>query len=196
MTWQTFFAADEDFSPLVEGMLAIPGSELFEVYSFVGAKARSFVKSSAAIAALGLGPDRGGHGVAVHCALWVPSVMPPPARRRYELDAGGSREVIEGCGLFTLQAGGHAEGAVTESLLGWFTEGAARQRCTVEPSADRVSWAEHAVVAQNLTRLLEQLSVARARRFPVLPRALALHRSGLRLLYGPGVKREADVQAA
>ena len=196
MTWQTFFAADDDFAPLLQGMLAIPGSELFEVYGFAGSPARSFADPNKAISSLGLGKDAGGHGVAVHCALWVPNVMPPPTRRRIELNTGSWRETIEGCGLFWLQAGGRSEGAVTESTLGWFTEGSARQRCSVEPGPDQVDWTAHAAVRNNLTQLLRELSVARARRFPVLPRALELHKGGLRLLYGPGIKREANVQAA
>jgi hypothetical protein len=196
MTWQTFFAADDDFGPLVASMLAIPGSQLLEVYGFVGAKARSFTDPAEAVKTLGLGPDHGGHGVAVHCALWVPAVMPPPARRQYDLNTGGTREAIEGCGLFWLQAGGRSEQAVTESTLGWFTEGAARQQCAVEPGPALVDWSAHSQVAKTLTGVLRQLSVARARRFPVLPRALDLHRSGYRLLYGLGIKREATVQAA
>ena len=196
MTWQTFFAADDDFTPLVEGMLAIPGSQLFEVYGFADASARGFSNPKEAVATLGLGKDTGGHGIAIHCALWVPDVMPPPARRRIDLNSGGWRETVEGCGLFWLQAGGHSDGAVTESTLGWFTEGSARQRCSVTPGPEEVSWAAHARVSSSLTRLLRQLSVARARRFPVLPHALELHQSGFRLLYGPGIKREARVQAA
>src|SRR3989449_1533548 len=196
MTWQTFFAADDDFGPLLEGMLGIEGSQLFEVYGFAGANARSFTSASRAATTLGLGTDSGGHGVAVHCALWVPAVMPAPARRRIDLNAGSWRETVEGCGLFWLQAGGRSDGAVTESTLGWFTEGAARQRCSVEPGPGQVDWVSHSLVAETLTRLLRQLGVARARRFPVLPRALELHRAGFRLLYGPGTKREAQVQAA
>jgi len=196
MTWQTFFAADDDFGPLLAGMLRIEGSQLFEVYGFAGANARAFTDAAQAANALGLGTDSGGHGVAVHCALWVPAVMPAPARRRIDLNAGSWRETVEGCGLFWLQAGGRSDGSVTESTLGWFNEGAARQRCSVEPGPGQVDWVSHSLVAETLTRLLRQLGVARARRFPVLPRALELHRAGFRLLYGPGIKREAQVQAA
>src|SRR5256885_13943642 len=142
------------------------------------------------------GPDRGAHGVAAPAPLGVPAVMPAPARRRIDLNAGSWRETIEGCGLFWLQAGGRSEQAVTESTLGWFTEGAARQRCAAEPGPGQVDWASHARVAKTLAGLLRQLGVARARRFPVLPRALELHKAGFRLLYGPGIKREAEVQAA
>ena len=196
MTWQTFFASDDDFSPLLEGMLRIQGSQLFEVYGFPGTNARAFTSASQAATTLGLGRDSGGHGVAVHCALWVPAVMPAPARRRIDLNAGSWRERIEGCGLFWLHAGGRSEQAVTESTLGWFTQGAARQRCSVEPGPEQVDWVSHSQVAKSLASLLRQLGVARARRFPVLPRALELHRAGFRLLYGPGIKREVEVQAA
>ena len=195
MTWQTFFGADDDFAPLLEGMLGFPGAQLFEVYGYWGAQARAFTDAQHALATLPLGTDPGGHGIAVHCALWIPAVMPPPTRRRFEMGTGGSREVVEGCGLFWLQAGGHAEHSVTESTLSWFTEGAARQQCSVAPGPEAVDWAAHARVAMGLKRLLSHLAVARAQRFPVLRRALELHQTGVPLLYGLGIKRQAHVQA-
>jgi hypothetical protein len=196
MTWTIFFAADDDFTPLLDGMLSVEGSQLFEVYGFLSKTARSFTSSSEAIRTLGLGLDQGGSGHAINCALWVPSVMPTPSRRRVNMESGQWRETVEGCGLFWLQAGGRHEGTITESSLGWFTQGAARQRCTVEPGPESINWQGHAEVAKRLAQLLGTLATARAGRFQVLPRAAAHHATGARLIYGMGIKQEVRIGAA
>ena len=74
MTWLKFFAAPEDFPPLLEQLLTEP-RRLFEVYSEPGQHAREYAAISAT-RSLPLGQDPDGNGVALHFALWVPSVMP------------------------------------------------------------------------------------------------------------------------
>jgi hypothetical protein len=190
VTWSTFFAAPEDFVPLIERVLQLDGAQLLEVYSRVGERVRAFTLSGDVVDALQLGVDPTGNSLAAHCALWVPKVMPPPTRKQIELRAGGWRESVEGCGLFWLQTGGLHDQSITESRFGWFTEAAARSKCTVAPGPDAVRWNEHAVVVKQLKAALRSLTVTRAERFPVLRKAAALHAEGYRLLYGPGLKRE------
>ena len=196
MTWTTFFAAPDDFGPLLETMLAVDGARLYEVYSRLGHPARHCSDPDEAVRTFQLGVDSSGQGVAAHCALWIPTVMPEPSRRRIELTSGSWRESVEGCGLFWLQAGGIHEQCVTESVLGWFTEGAARQRCDSQPGHDAVDWEAHTSAAKALRASLRRLAKAHARRFPVLAQAAHLHQNGYRLLYGPGIKREVSVGAA
>ena len=179
--------------PIIERVLELDGAQLVEVYSRVGEHARTFTIASDIVDALQLGVDPIGKGLAAHCALWVPKVMPPPRRTHIELRAGGWRESVEGCGLFWLQTGGLHDQSITESRFGWFTEAAARSKCTVAPGPEAVRWNEHAVVVKQLKAALRSLTVARAERFPVLRSAAVLHAAGYRLLYGSGVKREIAV---
>jgi hypothetical protein len=196
VTWTTFFGASDDFADLLDCILQLDGASLFEVYSRFGQQARSTSSSDDAVQTFRLGEDPNGAGVAAHCALWVPTVMPHPRRTRINLTSGTWRECIEGCGLFWLQAGGVHAQTITESRLGWFTEAGARQKCQVTPSVDDVNWSEHAKIVSLLKKSLTRLSAARARRFPVLPQAAQLHASGYRLLYGAGLKHELSVDAA
>ena len=193
MTWTTFFAATDDFAKLVDAMFQFDGARLFEVYSRLGHEARSVRTSGDAVRTFQLGADPNGNGIAAHCALWVPAVMPAPTRKRFDLKKGDWRESLEGCGLFWLQAGGVHDATVTESRIGWFTEAGARRKCLVTPSAETVVWDQHARVASALRTALTRLSVARAGRFPVLPHAAALHSQGHRLLHAGGIRREVTV---
>ena len=196
VTWSAFFAAAEDFVPLIERMFQFDGAQLFEAYSRVGQPARSFTTPSGIVEAFGLGVDPTGKSIAAHCGLWVPSVMPSPMRKHIDLTTGSWRESIEGCGLFWLQTGGVHDQSITESRIGWFTEASARRRCSVTPGPDAVRWNEHALVEKHLRAALRSLTAARAERFPVLSRAAQLHAEGYRLLYGSGRKREIVVRAA
>ncbi len=200
MTWLKFFAAPEDFPPLLEQLLTEP-RRLLEVYSEPGQPAREFAATSAA-RSLALGQDPDGNGVALHLALWVPTVMPQPVVRRIELRGpkfppGSWRDTVEGCGLFWLQTGGVHNDAITASSLGWFSQRAAARQCTVRPGPESVNWEAHAVMAKALKHLVQrQLAVAFAGRHPVLRDALNRHRAGSRLIAGLGIKQEFRVEAA
>ncbi len=200
MTWVKFFAAPDDFPPLLERILVEP-RRLFEVYSEPGTKAREFATAAAADV-LPLGHDPDGNGLALHLALWAPDVMPPPTVRRIDLrappfPAGSWREVVEGCGLVWLHAGGLNGEVITASSLGWFTQRAAARQCTVQPGPNSVDWVAHTALATSLKRLLQrELTAARAGQVAVLPDALKRHRAGSRLIAGLGTKQEFRVEAA
>jgi len=200
MTQVVFFAAPEDFQPLVEGFLADEGASFFEAYSVIGQPVRRFVSATEAITTLRLGHDEHGNGVAGYLGLWVPAVTPQPTIRRIDLDSrrfppGSWRETTEGCGIFWLQTGGLHHGAVTASRLTAFTERSARAKCSVEPGPDAVDWHAHTRTTRRLTRLIHSgLAVAKAGRHPVFQGALDRHRSGARLLLkarGPHLSVEA-----
>lgn len=187
MSQVTFFAAPEDFAPLLGGLLADPDACLFEVYSSIGESVRVFTTASDAVHALALGHDPDGTGAAGFLGLWVPRVMPRPTIRRIDLDSrkfppGTWRETTEGCGLFWLQAGGvHGDGIIASSTRA-FTERGARLRCAVRPGPDEVDWPAHRVVHRRLARLVRrELAVARAGPYPVLAEALQRHRAGANL---------------
>lgn len=190
MAWTTFYAAPEDFPRLLERMLHFHGAQIFEVYSEIDNPARNFARPQGAADAFQLGVDPVGKGIAAHCALWVPAVMPHPSRKRINLREGGWRESIEGCGLFWLQAGGVHGQSITESRFGWFTLAASRRKYTGDLGPEHVNWDEHKRVATELTRALRELQVRRAQRFPVLSHASRLVASGYRLLGGPGMRKE------
>ena len=188
MSHVVFFAAPEDFPPLLDGFLAEPGACFLDAYSALNEPVRRFASGPQAMAALRLGYDDHGTGVAGYLGLWIPAVTPPPVIRRIDLDprefpAGSWRETSQGCGVFWLQTGGLHNGTVTASTLTAFTERGARAKCTVEPGPASVDWLAHTRTARRLTRLIRsQLGVARAARYPVFQGALERHRSGAKLV--------------
>jgi len=196
MAWLKFFAAPEDFSPLLERLLD-KERRLFEVYSEPGQHAREFADLAAA-RSLPFGEDPRGTGIALHLALWSSKVMPHPSVRRIELrqPPGSWRETVEGCGLFWLQTGGLHDDAITASSLGWFTRGAAARQCAVQPGPETVDWECHAGIAQSFKRLVQrELRAAFAGPHAVFADALRRHRTGTRLITGSGARQEFHVEA-
>jgi len=191
-----FFAVERDFTDLLDAMFRLEGGLLYEEYSRNSTPARAFGTSAEALAGLGLGTDVAGTGHATQCALWLPAVMPRPHIKRIDMVGGSWRETVQGCGLIWLRTGGRHESEITESTIGWFTEKAAQQMCSVEPGPDQVNWEAHKESCAFLTKAMRSLTAAKARKFPVLTHASAAHSAGAKLLHGMGVKEEVRVDAA
>jgi hypothetical protein len=163
MPWRKFRATPHGLRNLLAFVFTDTDCRVYETYSQYDAELREFRSLGECEAALAIGVDPHGHGVAQQLALWSPRVMPPPTVRRIPLSVQDHsfRYTIEGCGLLWLHLGGEHQGTITESSLGYFTEPGARRKCTVKPGPDSVDWSAHGELAGRLRRQLDRCRDAR-----------------------------------
>src|SRR5262249_38970479 len=119
--------------------------------------------------------------------FWSPQVGALPIVRRIDFKSGAvpghtHRFVLEGCGLISLQCGGVSKDFLHVTHLGWWTEASARAKADPRLGANRVDWQALAALGRRLRYHVDRrLAVGRAGRRAVLPGALVLSQSGLRL---------------
>ena len=83
--------------------------------------------------------------------------MPRPKFRIIELREGGSRQTVDGCGLFNLQLGGSRESSTVVGKFGYFTESAANNKYTGLNGPELVNWENHKRAAKLLKKAIVQI---------------------------------------
>jgi hypothetical protein len=166
----TFFASHSDLAELAEEVFSALELVAWQRYSDPGHAPIKCETSAELKKLLSSGEQL--------LSFWVPGVMPPPSIRAIDLHDGGTRQVVEGCGLFSLNVGHITESLICASDLSWFTEAGARAQCSVLPGPEATDWVKHKQVGSRLTSLIRRLKVASSPGRPVLRGAWRVHLEG------------------
>lgn len=121
MPWIESQKTETDIESFFESVLSNNDYLLFETYSEPNESINSF--SSAQELNLDTAYINRVHGV--QYSLWVQGVTPEPQPRTIDLNAGGKRFVIEGCGLFNIQLEAQIKEQLITIKIGYFTEAGA-----------------------------------------------------------------------
>ncbi|MEH0985890.1 hypothetical protein [Micromonospora sp. CPCC 205556] len=182
-----FYAADDDWSALLEALFDLGSFRVFESDSEPGSELREF-SSAADVAAASRGR---------HLALFVVGSGPEPVVRRIDLLPGlpGAltfRYCCEGWGLVQLYYGG----PVGAQELRWsHTNHNSQKRASAWAAAvprlgDPAAWDWAAVTSASskLNRVVRRMAVSKIGSHPVLPNAAQfIADAGLRYEYGTGI---------
>ena len=144
MPWIEFKADQRQIQKVFEAILSEFDCHLYEAYSDPDRELKIFESNDEIEKRLRAGSNG-------QFSLWINGVMPQPNIRKFKLNAGGTRQVVEGCGLFSIQLEDDSK-----NKIGYFTEPGARQQCTVEPGPDTVNWKNHRQAANALRRIVKR----------------------------------------
>jgi hypothetical protein len=166
----TFFANHSDLTDLAEEIFAALKLVAWQRYSAPGLAPIKCETSAELKKLLWSGEEL--------LSFWMPEIMPAPSIRAIALHDGSTRQVVEGCGLFSLNVGHMTGSLICASELSWFTEAGARKKCSVLPCPEETDWVKHRQVGSRLTSLVRRLKVASAPGRPVLRGAWGVHLEG------------------
>ncbi|MFD2232150.1 hypothetical protein [Alkalimarinus sediminis] len=152
MPWIEFEKSEEELEEMFTQIFDSLGCVLFETYSVPNSEIRQFdspksidIKVSSLIKS---------HGFQL--SIWCSNVMPKPQFRSIKLRKGGSRQAVDGCGLFSLQLEGVSESNSIVGKIGYFTESAANNKYTGLNGPESVNWDTHKQVAKLLKKAIVQ----------------------------------------
>lgn len=83
------------------------------------------------------------------------SVMPRPRFRKIELREGGSRQAVDGCGLFNIHLEGSSKSNTVLGKIGYFTESAAKNKYTGLNGPELVNWDNHKQAVKLLKAIVQ-----------------------------------------
>lgn len=89
-------------------------------------------------------------------SIWCSSVMPRPKFRSIELREGGSRQAVDGCGLFNIQLEASNDSSTILGKIGYFTESAAKNKYTGLNGPELVNWDNHKQAAKLLKKAIAE----------------------------------------
>jgi hypothetical protein len=139
MPWIEFEKSEEElgdmFTQIFEGLECV----IFETYSILNFEIEAF--DSAESLNISVTSLIRSHGTQL--SIWCSNVMPRPQFRNIELRDGGSRQAVDGCGLFSVQLEGPNEGNTIVGKIGYFTESAANRKYTGLNGPELVNWDNH-----------------------------------------------------
>lgn len=192
-----FFAARSDVQRLIEYLLSETDVRIFESYSEPEKEIREFRSFDELSLAFDIGGDKHGNGSAALLQLFSPSVMNELVIERINLDpkfCDGKtfRFKVSGYALIQLYPGGVHKEVLTISHFGHNSESRAREW----GYTSGVNWdAMKKLSSQIQYHIRKRLAVTKAGPCPVLPEALTLVKSGLKLKYSAGTSWEYSIQS-
>ena len=154
MPWIKFEKSEEELKEMLTQIFDHIGCVLFETYSVPGFEIKEF--NSAESLDIKVSSLIKTHGAQL--SIWCSSVMPRPLLRTIDLRSGGSRQAVDGCGLFSIQLEGVRESNTIAGKIGYFTESAANKKYTGLNGPELVNWGNHKQAAKLLKKVISQTS--------------------------------------
>ena len=154
MPWIEFEKSEKELKDMFTQIFEILECVIFEAYSIPNFEIVEF--NSAESLDIYVSSLIRSHGTQL--SIWCSSVMPRPQFRSIDLRDGGSRQAVDGCGLFNLQLDGASESNTILGKIGYFTESSANKKYTGLNGPELVNWGNHKQVAKLFRRAIAQTS--------------------------------------
>lgn len=149
MPWIEFEKSEKEIEEIFAQIFDKLGCVLFEAYSVPGSEIREF--NSSEKVEFSISSLIKNHGAQL--SIWCSNVMPKPQFRRISLNGGGSRQAVDGCGLFSLQLKATKGSSYIMGKIGYFTESAANNKYSGLNGPELVNWGNHKQVVNLLKKL-------------------------------------------
>jgi hypothetical protein len=154
MPWIEFEKSETELEEMFTEIFDSLECVLFETYSIPNFKIEEYNSADSLI--INVSSLIKGHGTQL--SIWCSNVMPRPQFRNIDLRDGGSRQAVDGCGLFNLQLESASENNTIVGKIGYFTESAAIKKYTGLNGPELVNWGEHKQAAKLLKMAIVQTS--------------------------------------
>ncbi|MGI2103189.1 hypothetical protein ACRN9O_20715 [Shewanella oncorhynchi] len=139
MPWIEFETSENELGEMFTQIFESLECVIFEVYSIPNFEIEEF--DSVESLNINAGSLIKSHGTQL--SIWCFSVMPRPRFRKIELREGGSRQAVDGCGLFNIHLEGSSKSNTVLGKIGYFTESAAKNKYTGLNGPELVNWDNH-----------------------------------------------------
>ncbi|BFM12664.1 hypothetical protein R50072_28170 [Simiduia litorea] len=152
MPWIEFEKSENELEEMFTQIFESIECLIFEAYSVPNFAIKEF--DSVEGLTINAGSLIKSHGTQL--SIWCFSVMPRPRLRTIELREGGSRQAVDGCGLFNIQLESFSENSTIVGKIGFFTESAAKNKYTGLNGPEIVNWDNHKQAAKLLKKAIVQ----------------------------------------
>lgn len=158
MPWIKFEKSEKEFEDMLKQIFDTLECVLYESYSEVNSELKQF--DSPTNIDINVSSLVKRHGAQL--SIWCSNVMPKPQTRSIDLIAGGSRQRVDGCGLFSLQFSGDEERNSIVGKIGYFTEMSVHNKYTGLNGPEFVNWVNHKQVVKLLKKVIVQTTAQTA----------------------------------